>query len=60
MGFKRWKDKMKRSDQEIGERHTKLQVEYRKSSDTYNPALRARIEELEWVMGSERYIPYEI
>jgi hypothetical protein len=51
---------MKRSDQEIGERHTKLQVEYRKSSDTYNPALLARIEELEWVMGSERYIPYDI
>jgi len=48
-----------RSKQEIGERHTKLQVDYRKSSDTYNPALLARIQELEWVMGSERYISHD-
>jgi len=50
-----------RSKQEVGERHMRLQVKYTKSKsrDTYNPALLARIQELEWVMGSERYISHD-
>lgn len=48
-----------RSRDEIEERLRKLQVQYRLSSDMYDPVTQARIQELEWVLEGENYISHD-
>lgn len=45
--------------QETEERLSKLQAQYRLSSDMYDPVTQARIRELEWVLEGESYISHD-
>jgi hypothetical protein len=45
--------------QEIEERLSKLQTQYRLSSDMYDPVTQARIQELNWVLWGEKYLSHD-
>ena len=48
-----------KSREEIEERLSKLQAQYRLSSDMYDPVTQARVQELKWVLGDEKYISHD-
>lgn len=46
-------------EKQIEERLSKLQAQYRLSSDMYDPVTQARVLELKWVLGDEKYISHD-